>query len=81
MTEIRFTQQAPDHTVFEAGCFDHQIGNPVPFKLGDDHVLAVLVHADVMPDGTKVLITLDIPGYDFSLSGDLFSLALAEEDS
>jgi hypothetical protein len=79
MTQLTFVQPAPDRSVFAPGCFDHQLGQQIPFNLGDETVLATLVYAEVLPSGEGVKLTLDVPDREIfaSLPGS-FSFA---EDS
>jgi hypothetical protein len=79
MTQITFVQRAPDRSVFSPGCFDHQVGEIIPFNLGIETITAVLVSAEVLPSGEGVKLTLDVPDREIftSLPGS-FSIA---EDS
>lgn len=61
MTQIVFIQPAPEDSVFAPGCFDRQMGEQVEFTVGEDTVMATLVHADVLPSGEGVKLILDIP--------------------
>lgn len=79
MTQISFVQRAPQGTRFNRGCFDHQIGELVPFNMGTDTILATLLGAEVLPSGEGVEIKLDVPDEQFSVLRPAHSLSLADE--
>lgn len=55
-------QKAEEGEVYAPGCFDAQIGRSVPFRFADGSFQTCKVlAADVAPDGTSILIVLDIP--------------------
>lgn len=62
MTRIGFTHPLPllDRSVYSQDAFDEQVGQLVPFHLGEDTMLATLVSARVTPDGTAVDMVLDV---------------------
>jgi hypothetical protein len=61
MTQVTFMQRAPKGAVFAPGCFDHQLGQRIPFNIGDETVLAELISVMVTPSGQGASITVEIP--------------------
>jgi hypothetical protein len=70
--------------VFAPGSWDSQIGKQVPCRLGgDETVLCTLVAAEVVQNGSGVMLTIELPGssgLELPLAPGDMSFAFRESD-